>query len=207
MDNIDFIDDYNEKMEILRPFYERYTKGPDAISTDGMAISLETATFMYQLCHMYRFETLMDRGSGFSSFVLRKYAEDRHFSVDVYSIDDSKEWLDKTREFLEENYLNTDNLMLWDDFYKSYKNSIEFDFILEDAKKKLRVDTPNKLTSFIEYYGIILWDDALPHNGLLTNQCEKLNMKKYNVKKYTFDSYGRYATLTTRRKLVDFEKI
>lgn len=208
MSNIDFIDTYNETMEKLKPFYEKYTNGPNAISTDGMAISLETATFMYYLCDTYKFKTLMDRGSGFSSFVLRLYADEQDFDVKVYSIDDNKEWLNKTKEFLKLVDLDCKNIYLWSWFYGRYKNKLKFDFILEDAKKQLRMDTPNELTSFInEKNGMILWDDALVHNGILTNQCERLKMNKYDTIKYTMDKYNRYATLTTKRNLNCFEKI
>lgn len=202
------INNYKEIMKKLKPFYEKYTNGPNAISTDGMSISLELATFIYYLCNTYKFKTLMDRGSGFSSFVLRLYAEEQDFNVEVYSIDDNREWLNKTKNFLKENNLSIKKMYMWNWFYGRYKNKIKFDFMLEDAKKKLRVETSNEFTSFMDKEnGVILWDDAKPHNGLITNQAIKLNINKYDIKKYTIDKYGRYGVITTKRKLEEFEKI
>lgn len=194
---------FKEIKEKLLPFYNDYTKN---VSTDGMAISLETASFMYYLCNKYKFKTLMDRGSGFSSFVLRLYAkEQKEFPVTVYSVDDSEIWLNKTKDFLEKYELNTDNMFIWEDFYKSFKNGVKFEFILEDAKKYLRVETPDELTSFLRRDGVLLWDDSNAHGALINNQCSKLNMKRYDIKEFTIDKYNRYATLTTTRILKDFE--
>lgn len=200
----DFDEKYYEVTETLKAFYDVYTS---KVSTDGMAISLKVATFMYFLCDKYKFRYVMDRGSGFSSFVLRFYAKKQLLPITVFSVDDSEEWLNKTESFLKYNYVDSNNLFLWDDFYSRFKNNLKFDFILEDAKKYLRVKTPNELTSFIKEDGMILWDDAKVHSGLIGNQCMKKAMYMYNIKHLTLDDYGRYAALTTKRELKEFEKI
>lgn len=191
----EFLEKLSQAKEMLKDEYEWYTTN---ISTDGMAISLEMSAFMYAFCNEYKFETLMDRGSGFSSYVLRLYAKIQDFPVEVYSVDNHEGWLEKTKLFLERNNVSTDNLYMWDDF-KGF--NIKFDFILEDAKKKLRVETPKQLVNFAKNNGVILWDDAKVHSGLIDNMRKKKKMDFYDTKKYTIDKYNRYGVLTSRRKL------
>ena len=183
----------------LKEDYAYYTTN---ISNDSMAMSLETANFMYYLCNRFKFKKVMDRGSGFSSFVLRLYAKEQSFPVEVFSIDHDSEWLEKTRCFLELKNLNTDNLFLWYDFYDEHKD-MRFDFIFEDANRKLRKETQNEMVSLIKKNGIILWDDANKKGNrqIIKNQVQKEKLLRYDVTARTKDSYNRFSALTTRRKL------
>jgi protein-L-isoaspartate O-methyltransferase len=178
--------------------YKYYTEN---ISPDNMSMSLKLAFFMYELCNKFKFEIVMDRGSGFSSFILRLYAEEQDFPVTVFSVDSSSEWIKKTRSYLEQNNLSTKNLYIWDDFYRSFKGKIEFDFILEDAITILRKRTPNQLTSFLSKNGVMLWDDYQTkyHKKIVKNQCVKLNMEIVDIQEETLDSYGRYGVLTRKK--------
>jgi protein-L-isoaspartate O-methyltransferase len=184
----------------IESFYNYYTKN---ISPDNMAISLKLAFFMYELCNKYKFMTVMDRGSGFSSFILRLYAKEQDFPVTVYSVDSSSEWIEKTRSYLEQNNLSTKNLYVWNDFYGLFKGKIKFDFILEDAKSGLRRKTPNELTSFLSKNGVMLWDDyhTKCHKIIIKKQCVRLNMEIVDIQEETLDSYGRFGALTTCRNM------
>ena len=198
--------------KILKDDYEWYTTN---ISNDGMAMSLELASFMYLLCDTFKFETLMDRGSGFGSFVLRKYAKEN--DAKVFSIDDNSEWLDTTKTYLKMHNLNTDNLYLWEKFYDIHypvclalNNFNMFDFILEDASTNLRVSTADEVISFLEEDGVMLYDDAhynITHQPIIKRQAKKLEMYEYDIKKITKDSYSRFGALITRKNIDWLEKI
>ena len=171
-------------------------------SMDGMPISVETAKFMYYLCNQCKFKTLMDRGSGFSSFILRLYASEQDFPVDVFSIDTDPDWIEKTKAYLDLRNLNTDNFYIWDDFYRNRKD-IRFDFILEDAKFELRITTYNQFIKLINADGVILWDDANhnSHKPIILSCAKELGFKVIDIKNLTVDKFGRCSTLTTNRQI------
>ena len=192
-------------MEKLQDDYSWYTSN---ISSSGMAMSLELASFMYLLCDKFKFRTLMDRGSGFGSFVLRKYAGEQDFPVEVFSIDDNAEWLKKTKEYLHMKWLDSDNLFLWDDFLNLI--SPTFDFILEDASTNLRVQTTNEMISLLKEDGIVLFDDchyAVTHVPIIKKHKIEQEMFEYDIKELTIDSYTRFGTFLTRKDIDWLEKI
>lgn len=180
------------KKSIEKPF-EHYVTD---YSKRGMAISLESSAFMMWLCKKMKFKILMDRGSGFSSYILRRYSKMESNSI-VYSIDHDKEWLEKTKLFLKLHKLSTKHLYLWNDFYP---NKIRFDFILEDAIKPLRLSTPDEMYGLLKKNGFILWDDANSHGGLIGDLKEKHKFYDYNIREHTTDFEGRYNRLTSTLK-------
>ncbi|MDP2727812.1 MAG: hypothetical protein Q8P59_09750, partial [Dehalococcoidia bacterium] len=60
-----------ECREKLLPYYGQYTS---RVSIDYMAVSLELSAFLMVLCERFRPSSILDLGSGFSSFVFRYYA-------------------------------------------------------------------------------------------------------------------------------------
>lgn len=195
------IEEYKER---LRKNYEYYTKN---ISSDGMAISLNLASFMYMLCDLNKFEVIMDRGSGFSSYILRRYASEQDFDVVVFSIDTDIDWLDKTKEYLLNNNLSIDNIYIWDDIDCKEMNG-EFDFILEDAKLSLRISTFPEMFDLLNDDGTILWNDGhyKTHRDILEANKEKFKYIE-DIEYITKDSYGRYGLLSSNVKLNYQKKI
>jgi hypothetical protein len=64
-----------------------------------MSVSVELAVFLDVLCRLIEPDRILDLGSGFSSFVLRRHLASRDVGVHsvIWSIDDSPEWLEQTR--------------------------------------------------------------------------------------------------------------
>lgn len=87
------------------------------VSPDWMAMSFNAAQFLSELCEQHRPGVVADFGSGFSSFVLRRYAA--RYGAQVWSVDDDPEWLSRTREFLGEYGLPVDRLNLWSEWVDS----------------------------------------------------------------------------------------
>jgi len=189
--------------EILKDNYQWYTS---KISNDGMAMSLELASFMYLLCDTFKFKRLMDRGSGFGSFVLRKYAKDN--DAVVFSIDDIPEWLDKTKIYLLMHKLDIKNVLLWEDFLNI--NPAQFDFILEDASTKLRVSTADDICEYLTEDGVMLYDDAhypVIHQPIIKRQKNLYKMFEYDIKDITIDHHTRFGALISRKNIDWLEKI
>jgi len=96
------------------------------ISRADMAASFELSSLTFQLCLNVKPKKMLDMGSGFSSYVLRTYADESTESK-VYSVDDDSAWLEKTRNYLRDSKVNTENLLTLDNFIQS--NEKDFDFI------------------------------------------------------------------------------
>ncbi len=108
------------------------------VSTPDMAVSLQSATLLAALCELRRPRRVLDAGSGFSSYVLRRFSwGDR----EVWSVDDNEQWLDMTRTYLQQQGIDNDRLLPWDTFTESDER--EFDLIFHDlgAIRDVRADT------------------------------------------------------------------
>lgn len=97
--------------QALQPHHDRYVR---TVSTPAMAVSLDTAILLHLLCVDARPRRLIDLGSGFSSFVLRRYAKGS--GAAVTSVDDNAAWLERTVAYLAEHQLSTERVLPWDDF-------------------------------------------------------------------------------------------
>lgn len=89
-------DEYKHK---ILPTYEDYiTK----VSTEIMAISLELYVFCILICDIIRPQKVVDFGSGYSSYVFRSLTSitGEDYQPTIWSVDDSAEWIDKTKTFL-----------------------------------------------------------------------------------------------------------
>lgn len=71
------------------------------VSNAVHAISLPLAAFVGSMCDVGSPKAVIDLGSGFSSYVLRRYAAKQPAHVHVTTADDDPSWLEKTRAFLE----------------------------------------------------------------------------------------------------------
>ena len=70
--------------------YEKFMKNTTStVSSKGMALSLETAALVLLLCEIKQPKTIVDLGSGFSSYVLRKWAQGAKHDVVVWSVVDA----------------------------------------------------------------------------------------------------------------------
>ena len=139
----------------LKATYREYTR---QISSDGMAISYELACFLWSLCEATEPQRILDLGSGFSSFVFRRYQKAARMSTEVWSVDENAVWLEKTRDFLGAHGLSYDNLYTWDDFSKLRPGT--FDLISHDLG--LMEDRPEIFEDTLawrEPAGLIVIDD------------------------------------------------
>ncbi len=89
-----FVELSNKAKQKIEPYYNQYIS---TISSQEWAISFELSTFLMILCDVLKPKRILDCGSGFSSFVFRYYMSNVTPEPEVWSVDTSPEWLEKTR--------------------------------------------------------------------------------------------------------------
>jgi predicted O-methyltransferase YrrM len=128
----------------------------DTVSDAAWAISLETAALIEWACDRNDPVTVCDLGSGFTSYVLRKYAVGR--GVVCMSVDTSPKWIAKTETFLKSHDLDTTNVIFWD---KWRVRSDLYDLIVVDLEYgELRNDAIRSAPSRLNPGGVVIFDDS-----------------------------------------------
>lgn len=177
------------------------------ISAKGHAGSLELGLYCYRLAELLKPKSVADLGSGFTSAVFRLYQKYNPETV-VKSVDDSAEWLEKTRTFLAGQKLSTENLLLWDTFQNTEET---FDIVLYDLGRiNTRIDNVNKPYKLVaKWNGLLILDDAhfdkefseklnikAPFLGdVITRSIIDNDFSSVTPKNETIDGFGRYAKL------------
>ena len=111
--------------QFLAPTYGDYVA---RVSWADHAVSLRTAAVLLQFCESRSPRRLLDTGSGYSSYVLRRYAKES--GAEVVSVDDDAAWMTKTEGFLAEYDLaDTGRLLSWEEFREEKD---KFDLIFHD---------------------------------------------------------------------------
>lgn len=189
----DFSALHASKLAEVRSLYDTYVQN---VSTVGHAISWQAVEFLMTIAYSIEPQKILDLGSGFSSYVLRKYAASTQQRIIVYSVDDNAQWLEKTFRFLAENGLSTDNLMLWPDFVASEQS--DFDLIFHDlGRMEMREQTLPLVLSLRSETGIVILDDMhkKPYRLVATKEVERMNLSLYSARKFTLDQYGRFSKI------------
>jgi len=172
----------------LRPTYTEYVQ---RVSSPGMAASLETSAFLLFLARTLKAQRVLDLGSGFSSFVLRSSG-----AATVVSVDDSAEWLERTREFLDSTGTRGGELMTWADF--SRREWEPFDVVLHDlAGGDLRNEVMPKAIALARTACVV---DDTHHDGHRAAMKRSANGHAlYSLRQWTYDGFGRFAYLCVKR--------
>ena len=182
----------------LRAVYVEYTKD---VSYAGMPISFESACLLWSLCETMEPERILDMGSGFSSFVFRRYQVTANVKPEILSVDESAEWLDKTREFLRSHDLSDQELFTWDEFQKL--DPPQFDLISHDLGfMSERPDILERLLTLRKNAGIIIVDDY--QNPVYRAEVDRRLLRYdmvagFNVRWLTLDRFVRYSMLITQQ--------
>jgi hypothetical protein len=154
------------------------------------------------MCDNIRPRLIIDLGSGFSSYVLRRFQ--LYHEATVYSVDDDPFWLDQTREFLLYHRLSTNNLCLWDQlpFFEDQSGTT---LILHDlGNPQKRIQALPQLLKFISTPAHLILDDI--HKPIIRNSAMgwiRMHSLHYvDLAPYSKDDFGRfqwYVPLPSRR--------
>ncbi|MGP8153877.1 MAG: hypothetical protein ACLQBQ_07010 [Smithella sp.] len=195
---------YNQNITSCRheilPFYQDYISNT---SNAIMAISFELSILLLTLCEVIKPKRIIDFGSGFSSFIFRYFAMN-HTGIpmpEVWSVDDSQEWLDKTGEFLISKNIKGDNLFTLESIKQ--KKDIPFDLILYDLGAfDIRIMNLELALSMLSQDGTIVLDDmhGADYAFFVLNSLRNNKFKKYSTYHYTIDKINRYAFIAKHEK-------
>lgn len=174
----------------LKPYYEYYITH---VSRADMAMSLELAAFIYTLCVKKEFKTLLDLGSGFSSFVYRLYASE-YEGIQVLSVDDDAQWLEKTKGYLRQHGLPDTGMLTLDQFLQ--QPATKFDCVLHDLNfVEVRINYVQRVLDATANSGVLILDDVHKPDYLyqVLDELKQKSISIYDLKPVTLDFYNRYA--------------
>lgn len=127
------------------------------ISSEKMAADLGFSAFLQLWCLANKPKRVVDLGSGFTSFVLRRYAA-KAGGCEVWSVDDDAAWLGRTRDYLAEMEQDRAHLMVWSEFIKTAPR--DFDLVVHDAgSMQFRADNLGAALDLARSGGLVLLDD------------------------------------------------
>ena len=182
-------DEYEHK--ILTTYEEYISK----VSSEIMAIS---SVFCILMCDMMRPKKIVDFGSGYSSYIFRSLSsiigEDYHPTI--WSVDDSSEWINKTKKFLYSHNISSDNVITWDAFIQ--QDFGLFDFILYDLGGfEFRKENLKQIIKLCNKNGMIIFDDmhSAEYGRYLNKILKKNNCTCFDIRYYSRDKFGRYSKL------------
>jgi predicted O-methyltransferase YrrM len=179
-----------ENTKKLKPYYSEYV---NHISSPEMAASMELAGFMYTLCKANQYKKVLDLGSGLSSFIFRLYAKET-LGVEVYSVDDDAAWLTKTRGYLEQHHLDTNNMFTLQQFVDLKESG--FDCILHDLNfVEVRIQYVDFVFRSAKKNGLIIMDDVhkMDYRFALLKKLKSLEASCFTLRDMTKDNFGRFA--------------
>ena len=185
----------------MKEMYQYYN---DNVSHGNYPISLELSHYLYDLCWKIKPGVILDRGTGFSSFVFRKYALASNRAamlppngVRIYSVDNKEQWLNKTKGFLKYCGLIPDNFYPWARFMELKLNKLKFDLILEDYDFTMRTKTLHTVIDMLARNGYLILDDAnnKRYKSTIIKSQRRHNVTVSYLLKETKDRTGRHAAL------------
>lgn len=190
----------NEK-EFIDEHYKNYISN---VSRPDMAISLELAYYLWVFLKNTGPRSVLELGSGFSSWVL----DVGHYAYDILTMDTSAYWLKKTKDFLE--YPKTSHLFRLYNSGDVYSNKDiymcgPYDLVLNDISRPHRVSTGLLETIYqcLIPKGTMLIDDM--HKDEFRVPLEewveaKGDLEIDSLRDVTLDCYGRYAYAVKHKK-------
>jgi predicted O-methyltransferase YrrM len=184
-----------ESSRELEPHYREYVS---SVSTPGMSVSIELAVFLDVICRLTEPDRILDLGSGFSSFVFRRYLSSKDVGVHaaIWSIDDSPEWLQQTRAYLGRQGLSTENLMTWEVLCR--RSPAPFDLVLHDlGRMPLRQRVLDDVLAFCRARGFLVLDDVhkSTYRAHAARVLKRAGLDYFSLRRLTLDSHGRYSWL------------
>jgi predicted O-methyltransferase YrrM len=177
----------------LLPFLADYCR---EVSTPEMAVSLRSAALLAALCRLSHPRRILDTGSGFSSFVLRRVAPASE-PPQVWSVDDDARWLARTAAFLRRHGLPEGRLLAWEDFVTSGER--DFDLIFHDLGRaeRIRLDVLPDVCRRLARRGLLLLDDfhKRAYRGAARRILSAAGLAPVPLRHHTLDGFGRFAAL------------
>ena len=141
--------------KLLAPPHRQYVS---TVSAPEWAVSLETAALLHGICTLLQPCAVLDLGSGFSSYTLRRFARDAARPCTVHSVDEDAGWLARTRDFLALHGLAGEGTFTWREFQA--RTAERYDVILHDMGRiALRIEALPSALALASADGLVVLDD------------------------------------------------
>ena len=174
----------------LRDVHNTYIK---TISSQGMALSLETSSLVWEICNLLNPTSILDLGSGFSSYVTRNWTKN-HPQTTTWSVDDDRNWLEQSKIFCKQQNVSIENFEIWDTFKRK---DLKFDVVIYDlGRMQCRSENLVNGLNFKSQNGIVIVDDMHKFNYSIEvkQAIHNMNLTGYDMKKLTTDKHeGRHC--------------
>jgi predicted O-methyltransferase YrrM len=185
-----------DSLRSLARAHRRYAR---EVSSAQYALSLETCAFLDALCRVRRPARILDLGSGFSSYLFRRYRQSAGSGVFVKTVDDDLVWLGKTKSFLEASSLPADGLLPLGGLDAGDAGS--YDLVchdLGDMATRARL-LPRALDCAKPGSGVVLIDDVHmdDYRAVVEAELGRRSVPPIRIRETTLDRFGRYAWLVT----------
>lgn len=178
---------------------DAYIEYAATVSPDWMAMSYAAASFLDGLCRDHSPRLAVDFGSGFSSYVLRRYAAET--GARVVSVDTDPDWLQATREYLELMGVGTDGLVTWKEWLATRDDYPPIDLAFHDlASGHLREAAMPLIADQMRIGGVLVFDDA--QNGdhkKVMDEVAASHGWALTVLPETMDGHGRFDAMCVCR--------
>ncbi|MCI0336617.1 MAG: hypothetical protein L0226_03500 [Acidobacteria bacterium] len=184
---------------VIRNDYEDYVT---SISEADKVISLELAYLLWFILNNIRPRSVVDLGSGFSSYLFRSYQKrcaETGEDCRVLSCDDDEYWLKCTARFLQRKGLSFSGLLLWNEFLARHGHE-KPDLILHDLGcMPVRLKTLADVLALGSARTITIVDDIHkePMRQAVLKQIRDCGLRGYDLTGFTYDRFGRYAWMLT----------
>ncbi len=177
----------------LRRVYDRYV---GEVSSWEWAVSWPTARALDLLCEEIQPRHILDLGSGLSTYVVANWARRSGIDVEIVSVDDSPDWLAKTRAFLDGQGLQA---RLIDISELATLPSTTFDLAFDDiGRTENRVRVLDPITRVMAPGGLVVLDDmnVRGYREQVRSRLDAAGWKVFSIRAQTIDAKGRFAMLT-----------
>ena len=164
------------------------------VSVAQHAISLPTAALFMHLMDVHNPRTVLDLGSGFTSFVSRFWANSRQYDACCVSVDTDPIWLAKTVDFVYRYGITSGEFILDTDLHRTER----FDVIIHDlAGGEIRNEWSPTAASMLAPGGVMIFDDMQHHGHHMaaSEAARQAGLDLYDVYDLTLDEFGRYAAV------------
>ncbi len=176
--------------------WRRYTRD---VSDPRFALSLETCAVLDAICRCHLPARILDLGSGFSSWVFRRYQSDRGPGVSVKSVDDDPSWLGRTHGFLAAEGLPVDGLC--DLRSLDAEDTGAYDLVCYDlGNMETRArELPRSLSFARPGTGVVIVDDVHydDYRAVVETELRRRGVRATTLRNMTIDRMGRFSWLVT----------
>lgn len=185
---------------LAAPFAEAHARYCKQVGHPVHAASLELVGLLVGLVKSTQPAAVIDLGSGFTSYVLRSVAAAQPNPPLVHSVDDSREWLEKTRGYLVAQGVPQDGLFAWPDFAPETRAG-QYDIVVHDMGfMDTRFETLDQVVNLAKPGGLVILDDMHKpdYRQKALRSLGARGLEALSLRRLTHDGLTRFAYLLRR---------